>query len=137
MKKRWIAIACASFAMHAHAGNLQIGPFDPDQLNLEGGQCAFDNQARQTVLASDWIENFWLKIDGKMVKLTGRRTDAEIGRQLKAKRWRQAVTGQGVTLVLDLVETGRGDDVTGYKGRIKLRQGKESVRVLVDGDCGA
>ena len=137
MRKRWIAIACASFAMHAHAGSLQIGPFDPEKLNLEGSQCAFDNQAGRTVLASDRIEYFWLKIDGKMVKLTGRQTDAEIGRQLKAKRWRQVVTGQGVTLVLDLVETGRGEDVTGYKGRIEIRQGRESVRVFVDGDCGA
>ena len=135
--KKWIAIACASFAMHARAGNLQIGSFDPDQLMLEGSQCAFDNQARQTVLASDWIEHFWLKIDGSMVKLTGRRTDAEIGRQLKAKRWRQVVTGQGVTLVLHLVETGRGEDATGYKGRIEIRQGKQSVRVSVDGGCSA
>jgi hypothetical protein len=137
MRKRWIAIACASVAMHAHAGNLQIGRFDPDKLNLDGSQCAFDDQARQTVLASDWVEHFWLKIDGNMVKLTGRRTDAEIGRQLKTKRWRQVVTGQGVTLVLDLVETGRGEDAKGYKGRIEIRQGKESVRVPVAGSCSA
>jgi len=137
MKTRWIAIACASFAMHAQARNLQIGSFDPDKLNLVGSQCAFDNQARQTVLASDRIDYFWLKIDGNMVKLTGRQTDAEIDRQLKAKRWRQVVTGQGVTLVLDLVETGRGEDVTGYKGRVEIRKGKESVRVFVDGDCTA
>ena len=137
MKKAWIFAAGMVLSLHAAAGELRIDTFDHDKIGIEGGQCTFEDRAHKNVLSTDWIEYFWIKVDGRMVKLAGRQTDAVIERQQKARIWRQTVTGSGLTLVIDLVETGEGEDAKGYKGTIEVRRGDDRKRIAVTADCGA
>jgi len=137
MKKTWMCAAGMLVSLHAAAAGLRIDQFDHDKLNIQGGQCAFEDAGHRNVLSTDWVEVYWLKVDGKMVKLTGTQTDDVIEQQQKAKIWRQTVTGSGLTLVIDLKETGEGDDAKGYQGTIEVRRGADRKRIAVTAECGA
>ena len=137
MKNAWMFAAGMLVPLCAAAGELRIDRFDHDKLGIQGAQCTFEDRGHRNVLSTDWVELYWLKVDGRMVKLVGRQTDAEIERQQKSKTWRQTVAGSGVTLVIDLVLTGTGDDAEGYKGTIEVRRGNDRKRIAVTVECGA
>jgi len=137
MNTRWIFAAVLAFPVLAAAAGPQLDSFDPDQLHLDGSQCAFTNQARQTVLASDWVRTFWIKVDGKMIELASRQSDEEMQRQSAQKRWRDTLQAPGLTLELDLKKTGAGDDTAAYTGRIALKRGDAVTRIAVSGGCAA
>ena len=137
MKKAWMFAAGMVLSLHAGAGELRIDAFDHDKMGIQGAQCTFEDRAHKNVLSTDWVELYWLKVDGRMVKLVGRQTDAVVERQQKAKIWRQTVTGSGLTLVIDLVLTGEGEDAKGYKGTIDVRRGDDRKRIAVTAECGA
>jgi hypothetical protein len=78
-----------------------------------------------------------MKIDGKMVAFQGKKSDAELEKQLKNKRWRETFKAAGVTVQLDLVETARGDDSAAFRGYIDVQRGGVKKHFLVAGGCGA
>jgi len=137
MKTRWHLAAGIAFPLLAAAAGPQLDSLDPDQLHLVGSQCAFENKAGQTMLASDWIGKFWVKVDGKMVEFVTRQPDDEMQRQSEQKRWHDVLQAGELTLTLDLRKTGAHDDTASYQGRIELKRGGAVTRMAVAGGCTA
>ena len=137
VKNRSRLAAGIAVPLLAAAAGPQLDSFDPDQLHLVGSQCAFENKAGQTMLASDWIGKFWVKVDGKMVEFVTRQPDDEMQRQSEQKRWHDVLQAGELTLTLDLRKTGAHDDTATYKGRIELKQRGGVERIPVVGGCSA
>jgi len=137
MKDTWIFTALLAFALPASAGNIEVASFDAAPLYGVGSNCEFGRQADKTLLASDWVDKFWMKVDGKIIQFTSHRTDADIERQLAAKRWHETLKAGDLTLDIKLSETGRGEDTVGYKGMIELKRAGTSTRIPVTGGCAA
>lgn len=129
-----IAMLCAALAS---AQEPRISRFDVDSLHLEGAYCGFDQKGGGTVLASDWGKKFWMKIDGKMVEFAGTRSNSDIATQLAGKHWQETLTAKGITVILDLAETGRASDTAAFQGYIDVKRNMSVKRIAVDGGCGA
>jgi len=134
--RKTVFFAAVCFALSASAQTLRVDSFALDSLHLVGSYCEFSAQ-RDTLLASDWIKTFWMKIDGKMVEFQSGKSDAEVEKQLKNKRWRETLKTDDITLLLNLVETGRGDDSVAFRGYIDVQRGGIKKHLLVVGGCGA
>lgn len=65
-------------------------------------------------MVSDWDKKFWMKIDGRMVVFESYKNDAESEKQLRNKRWQEALKADDIILLIDLAETVRGDDSAAY-----------------------
>ena len=122
--------------MSAWGKALKVDSFALESLHVEGSYCQF-NSEHNTFLASDWDRKFWMKIDGEMVEFQSRRSDPEVEAQVKSKHWRETLMAGGVTVSLDLTETGRGDDTAAFRGHIDVLRGTTRVRLWVAGGCGA
>lgn len=137
MKTRWSLAAGIAFPLIAAGAGPQLSSFDPDQLHLDGGQCAFGSKPGQTVLAGDWAGKFWIKVDGRIVEFVTRQSDEEMHRQSDRKRWHDTLRAQGLTLTLDLKGTSVHNDTVAYKGRIEVKRGDAVTRIPVRGGCAA
>ena len=126
-----------TFPLLAAAAGPQVNRLDTVQLHLDGGQCAFENQTRQTVLASDWAGKFWIQVDGRIVEFVTHRSDEEMQRQSDHKRWRDTLQARGLTVTLDLKGSGVRNDTAAYQGRIEVRRGDAVTRIAVSGGCSA
>lgn len=78
-----------------------------------------------------------MKINGKVLSFQSEKSDAEVEKQLKNKRWRETLKADGITLQLALVETARGDDSAAFRGFIDVQQGGVKIHILIAGGCGA
>lgn len=136
MKKAIIFSTALWSAIPAQAQTLKVDNFDLDSLPLAGAYCKF-GEKNLTLLASDWSKKFWMKIDGKMVEFKSEQVYAEIARRQESKRWRETLTADGVTVIFDLVETGRGNDSAAFRGYIEVARNREHKHILVAGGCGA
>jgi elongation factor P hydroxylase len=136
MKRMVIFIATAGFALSTSAQALKVDSFALGGLHLVGRYCQFGAQ-HNTLLASDWSGKFWMKIDGKMVEFQSQRNDVEMENQLKNRRWLETLKADGVSIHLDLVETGRGDDSAAFRGHVDVQRSSARKRLLVTGGCGA
>lgn len=136
MKRILFFIAAVCSALSASAQTLKVDTFALDSLHLAGGHCQFGAR-HDTLLASDWDKKFWMKIDGKMIEFQSQKKDAEVESQLKSKRWRETLKADGVSIDLDLVETGRGDDSAAFRCHIDVTRGEVRKHILVVGGCGA
>ncbi len=121
----------------AAAGQLRVNRFNPEDLHLSGSQCSFDDAAEGTVLASDWVAKFWIKIDGKLVEFSSPESNADGARELANGRWRESMKANDIVLILDLQETGRGDDSATYHGYMQIQQRGTTRRIGIKGGCGA
>lgn len=137
MKKYTLLVLAALWVSSAAAEELRINRFDMNSLHLDGSQCDFTEKGNGTVLASDWLTKFWMKVDGKMVQFTGTGSNADFERQLKTKRWKETFQAGGITVALDLTETGRGDDAAEFRGFVDVKRGSLVKRIKVTVDCGA
>ena len=88
MSKTILFIATGCYAACVSAQALTVDVFSLDSLHLNGSNCHFGAQ-RATLIASDWDKIFWMKIDGKMVEFQSKKTDAEIEKQMKTRRWHE------------------------------------------------
>jgi hypothetical protein len=136
MTRTLVFAAALLCALPVAAKPLQIDSVDLPSLHLEGSQCDFARQ-NSTVLASDWVDKLWMKIDGKMVEFTSTQTDTEIEQRLASKRWRETLKANGITVMLNLTETGRGDDSAAYRGCIEVERNGVTKRLPVTGGCAA
>ncbi|MQA40360.1 hypothetical protein [Rugamonas aquatica] len=136
MKRTIFLIAIAGFALPTSAQTLSIDSIAMDSLHVAGRYCKFGAQ-RDTVLISDWNKKFWMRIDGKTVEFEGQKKDVEVESQLKNKRWHEVLKADEVTVYIDLVETGRGDDSASFRGTVDVQRGSVRKHFLVAGGCGA
>ena len=137
MRKLVCLAVAALWVSSAAAQELRINRFDMDSLHLEGAQCDFTEKGNGTVLASDWLRKFWMNVDGKLIEFAGTKTDADFERDLKTKRWKERFQAGGITVTLDLKETGRGEDAKEFQGYMDVRRGASAKRIKVTADCGA
>lgn len=126
-----------AFPLLAAAAGPQVNRLDTGPLHLNGGQCTFENQTRQTVMASDWAGKFWIKVDGRIVEFVTHQSDEDMQRQSDQKRWRDTLQAQGLTLSLDLKGTGVHNDTATYRGRLEVKRGNAVTRIAVSGGCSA
>jgi len=126
-----------AFPLLAAAAGPQVNRLDTGLLHLNGGQCTFENQTRQTVMASDWAGKFWIKVDGRIVEFVTHRSDEEMQRQSDHKRWRDTLQARGLTVTVDLKGSGVRNDTAAYQGRIEVRRGDAVTRIAVSGGCSA
>lgn len=135
--KRTILFAATIFAATSVSGQtLKVDTFTLDSLQLEGSYCQFGAQ-QAALLASDWDKKFWMKIDGKMLVFQSQKREAEVESQAKNKHWRETLNADGLTVRLDLIETGRGDDSAIFRGRVEVQRGSTTRRFAIAGGCGA
>jgi hypothetical protein len=130
-----IPFLCLPFAATS-AQEFTVGYLEIDQPVIEGSQCAFSD-AHGIVLKSDWVKKIWLNINGTLIELDGTRTDAETISDTDNKQWRDTFGGNGITAVLDLKQTGTGDDASAYKGSLLVKRGRVQKRLVITGGCGA
>ena len=137
MRKLVCLAVAALWVSSAAAQELRINRFDMDSLHLEGAQCDFTEKGNGTVLASDWVTKFWMNVDGKLIQFTGTKSNADSERQLKTKRWKETFQAGGITVMLDLKESGRGEDMKEFQGYMDVRRGAAVKRIKVTADCSA
>lgn len=137
MKSAGVLAAALAFTQFAFAAGIEITGFDAARLHLSGSYCTFERRPHETVLASDWVGKFWMKVDGKMIELVSRKTDVEAERQLASNRWRESLSGTDLKVELSLRELGRGDDTVAYKGYLDISRHGFRTRIPVNGGCGA
>jgi hypothetical protein len=136
MRKKvfFVLAVCSAFSVSARP--LRVDSFESEKLHLIGSYCQFGGQ-RDTRLVSDWDKKFWMKIDGRMVVFESDKSDAESEKQLRNKRWQEALKADDIIMQIDLVEIARGDDSAAYRGHIDVQRGATKKRLLIAGGCGA
>lgn len=137
MNNKWIFMAALAFTVPAIADNIDVASFDPTPLYGVGSYCEFGRQADKTLLASDWVGKFWMKVDGKIVEFASHRTDEEAERQLANKRWHEVLRAGDLTLEINFSNIGIGEDTAAYKGVIELKRRGARSRIPVTGGCAA
>ena len=137
MKTVCILAAGLAVTLPAFAKEVEIASFNPAQLHLSGSYCTFERKPHETVLASDWVGKYWMKVDGKMIELVSDKAGDEADRQLATKRWHEALGGPDFKVELSFVETTRGEDSVTYKGYLDISRYGFRKRIPVNGGCGA
>jgi hypothetical protein len=136
MRKTVLFLVAVCWALPASAQAIKVDSVAPDSLHLVCSQCQL-NAKQETLLVSDWDKKFWMKIDGKVLEFQSVKTAAEVEAQLRNQRWRETLKAEDITVQLDLVETGRGEDTAAFRGYIDVHRNGVKKHLLVAGGCGA
>ena len=127
----FLATTSVSFAADPNVGYLKAG-----EPRIDGSACEFSDRAG-VILRSDWVDRYWLRIDGALTEL--RSTKSEKARDIDAEQSRisEVLTKGGAIVSVELKLTARGEDSATYTGRLTLTKDKIKKEYRITGGCGA
>lgn len=117
----------------AKAQDVSIGYISGEISQLSSGsQCEFRDRGG-IVIKSDWINRFWMKIDGRMIEFIAPKADGDGD----LKKWRADLSSQNVIVKFKLNRIRVGEDTATYKGSIIVIRDGIKKRIEITGGCGA
>jgi len=118
------------------ASALNVNYLKAGEPRIDGGACEFSDR-EGVILRSDWVNRYWLRIDGVLTEIRSTKSDAARDTDIENNRISEMLSKGGTTLALDLKLTARGEDSATYAGRMILAKDKVKKEYRISGGCGA